>query len=323
MFIDYIELRIQAGKGGDGIVSWMHQKGLDHAGPGGGDGGRGGSVYLKGVSDIAKLAEYRFEKEHQAENGEVGKAMRGHGKDGKDLILELPLGSIVTHLDTGKSVEVLSEEPILFLKGGHGGYGNAYFRSSTNIRPKERTLGKEGEGGMYSVELRLIAHVGLIGLPNAGKSSLLNSVTSAVAKVGNYPFTTLHPHLGVLEGFVIADIPGLIEGASLGKGLGDAFLRHVSRTHILAHCISAEESDVLAAYNIVRKELGDYDETLLNKKEIILLTKTDTVGADELIQKKESLSILQKPIIEVSILDDASIATLSAYIVKILKEYNI
>ncbi len=323
MFIDQIELHIRAGKGGDGIVSWMHQKGLDHAGPGGGDGGKGGDVYLKGVSDIAKLSEYRFEKEHHAEDGEPGKADRRHGKNGEDLVLELPMGSVVIDNATGAYTEVLSAEPILFLKGGYGGYGNAYFRSSTNIRPKERTLGKAGQGGIYTIELRLIAHVGLIGLPNAGKSSLLNSLTAASVKVGNYPFTTLHPHLGVLHGFTLADIPGLIEGASLGRGLGDSFLKHISRTSVLAHCISCEEADVRASDDIIRKELGDYDSQLLDKKEIIILTKKDLCSPEELSLKKQTLLETGRTVLDVSILDDESMHTLSSYIVKILKEYNI
>ena len=208
MFIDEITLNISAGKGGDGIVSWMHTKGIDHAGPGGGDGGRGGDVYLKGVRDIARLSAYRFVKDFKAENGARGMGDCMHGKAGSDLVVEMPLGCVLKNTETGEEVEVLTEEPIFFLKGGNGGRGNAYFKGSKNINPQERTLGKVGQSGMFFVELKMIVDIGLVGFPNAGKSSLLNSITNANAKIGSYKFTTLTPNLGSLYGFVIADIPG-------------------------------------------------------------------------------------------------------------------
>lgn len=319
MFIDEITLQIRAGKGGDGIESWMHQKGIDHAGPGGGNGGRGGSVYLKGVRDIARLSAYRFVKEFQAENGDNGHGDCMHGKSGEDLTIEVPLGTVLTNTETGDIVEVLTEEPIFFLKGGNGGYGNAHFKGSKNIRPKEFTLGKPGKGGEFFVELKLIVDLGFVGLPNAGKSSLLNALTNARAKVGVYQFTTLVPNLGDLYGFIIADIPGLIEGASEGKGLGHKFLRHVSRTNMLLHCISCENEDPKAAYDVVRTELGEHDPALLQKEEMILLTKTDMVDEKTLEKYAKVFKKSHKTVLAVSIIDDASIKKLSDELVKILR----
>ncbi len=319
MFIDELTLNIWAGRGGNGIVSWMHMKGLDHAGPGGGDGGRGGNVYLKGVRDIGLLSEHRFVKDFVAQNGGDGMGDCMHGKAGNDLTIRLPIGSVVTNTETGDFVEVLTEEPIFFLKGGNGGFGNDHFKSSKNIRPKEATPGKPGEGGEFFVELKLLVDLGLVGLPNAGKSSLLNSLTKAKAKIGSYQFTTLVPNLGDLYGFIIADIPGLIEGASEGKGLGHKFLRHISRTKMLLHCISCENEKPKEIYDMIRSELEKYDPTLLNKTEIILLTKTDLVDKKKAESYKKLFSKTHKHIYTVSIIDDSSIKELSDGLVKILR----
>lgn len=319
MFIDELTLNIWAGKGGDGIVSWKHEKGVDHAGPGGGDGGRGGDVYLKGVHDIGRLSEYRFTKDFKAENGGSGLGNCMHGKSGQDMTIELPIGSVVTNIENGEFVEVLSTEPFLFLRGGYGGFGNFHFKGPKNTRPKESTLGKEGQGGHFFIELKLVVDLGLVGLPNAGKSSLLNSLTKAKAKVGNYEFTTLSPNLGDLYGFIIADIPGLIEGASQGKGLGHKFLRHVSRTKILLHCISCEHKSPKDAYDTVRNELGKHDLDLLRKTEVILFTKSDMVDGDKLKSNMEIFRKTHKHIFNVSIIDDKSIKELSDGLVKVLQ----
>lgn len=318
MFIDELTLNIWAGKGGDGIVSWMHEKGIDHAGPGGGDGGKGGSVYLKGVHDIGRLAEYRFVKDFKAEDGQNGMGNCMHGRAGKDITIELPIGTVLKNTETGEEIEVLNTEPIFFLKGGWGGYGNEHFKGSKNIRPKESTPGKPGEGGEFFVELKLVVDLGFVGLPNAGKSSLLNSLTKAKAKVGSYQFTTLVPNLGDLYGFIIADIPGLIEGAGEGKGLGHKFLRHIARTKMLLHCISCEHENPLEVYNTIREEIRKYDTTLLDKPEAILFTKTDLVDAKTLKSRMSLFKKTHKNIYSLSIIDDASIKTLSDELVKIL-----
>jgi GTP-binding protein len=319
MFIDELTLNISSGKGGDGIVSWIHEKGKPYGGPGGGDGGKGGDVYLLGVHDISRLSEYKFIKDFKAEDGGNGMGIRKHGKAGKDLILKLPIGSVVTHVETGKSVEVLDETPIFFLRGGNGGYGNDHFKGSKNVRPKEKTLGKEGQAGQFFIELKLVVDLGLVGFPNAGKSTILNSLTNAKAKVGNYQFTTLSPNLGDLFGFVLADIPGLIEGASSGKGLGHKFLRHISRTKILMHCISCEEANIDKAYKTVREELGKFDKSLLKKPEIILLTKTDTIDPKTLGEYIKKFKKKSDYVMSVSILDDLSVKELRDQLVKILR----
>lgn len=319
MFIDELMVNIQAGKGGDGIVSWRHEKGIDHAGPGGGDGGKGGDVYLKGIHDIGRLSEYKFIKDFKAGNGENGLGNCMHGKSGKDITIELPVGSVITNTKTGEYVEVLSAEPNFFLKGGWGGFGNNHFKGPENIRPREFTLGKPGQSSEFFIELKLVVDVGLIGLPNAGKSSLLNRLTRARAKVGSYEFTTLSPNLGDLYGFIIADIPGLIEGASEGKGLGHKFLRHITRTKMLLHCISCEHKNPKEAYEIIREELRKHDLDLLNKKEIILFTKKDLIDEKKLNSNMELFKKSHRYVFNTSVLDDTSIKILGDGLVKILR----
>jgi GTP-binding protein len=303
-FVDEITVTAHAGKGGNGVVRWLHLKGKEFGGPSGGNGGRGGDVIVRGVRDLAVLAGYRGQSDFRAENGHQGDKNDMSGKDGVSKIIFVPVGSRITRAGTPADWEVLADgEEHVILKGGRSGLGNAHFKSSTNQYPNEATPGEAGETGTFTIELRMIADAGLVGLPNAGKSSLLNALTKARAKVGSYQFTTLEPNLGVFHSYIVADIPGLIEGASKGRGLGHAFLRHIKRTRLIVHCISAEEADPSRLYKIVRNELAAYDADLVKKPELILLTKADTVSAETLAERTEALEGFA-PVITFSILDD-------------------
>jgi GTP-binding protein len=308
MFVDEITIRARAGKGGDGVALWLHEKGKEFSGPAGGNGGRGGDVYVVAVRDLGLLLQYRTVKEFAAENGQSGMNRSMTGKGGEDLDIPLPLGSIVKNLKTNKVIRLETEgERVLILEGGRGGLGNEHFKASTNTRPKEFTLGKEGEEAEFYIELELVVDAGFIGLPNAGKSSLLNAVTNARSKVGAFQFTTLEPSLGDFHGFILADIPGLIEGAAEGKGLGHKFLRHIKRTKFLIHAVSTENEDVLSAYDTVRKEITKYGGGVEEKKEIVILTKTDLATSEEVAQKIKDLKKRNPEVYTVSVIDDASL----------------
>lgn len=298
-FIDEIKIYAEAGRGGDGVVRWRQEKFVPRGGPAGGDGGRGGDFYAQAIRDVHVLSKYKAKKSFSAEKGEDGGNKSLHGKKGNDFILELPIGTIITNLETDEKWQLLKEgEEILLLKGGYGGFGNEHFKSSINTTPKEWRSGEEGEHGNFHIELELFADIGLVGLPNAGKSSLLNALTNADARVGDYEFTTLNPNLGDFYGYTIADIPGLIEGANTGKGLGVKFLRHIKRTKMIAHLVSFENlskgtTGMMKVYKEIRKELEKYDKNLdlgeegLSKKdEIIILTKSDVVEDSKIIAKK-------------------------------------
>jgi GTP-binding protein len=320
-FIDEISFHAKAGDGGSGVVRWRHEKGKEFAGAAGGNAGPGGDVYVKAVRDINILARHKSVKNFEAGKGEDGMNWSKHGKAGDDFTIELPIGSIVKNLATGRTIELLEEGQVSkILHGGRGGLGNEHFKASTNVRPEQSTTGMHGEEADFVVDLNLIADAGLIGLPNAGKSSLLNAITQARAKIGSYAFTTLDPNLGALPGgYIIADLPGLIEGAAEGKGLGHKFLRHVKRTTMLIHLISLENEDVADVYKTIRKELESFDEVLKEKKELVILTKTDLVDEDIIKKAKESLEKLNKDILTVSVLDDQAVKEVSAEIVKRLR----
>lgn len=319
-FVDELTIEVRAGRGGDGVVRWLHEKGKEYSGPAGGNGGNGGDVYIKGVRDINLLSRYRGEKKFEAEDGDDGQSLNMHGKRGKDLIIDVPVGSLITNRETGEEFEILNEEnPVMILKGGRGGAGNSVFKSSVNQSPMESTPGIPGEHGEVHIELRLIADAGLIGLPNAGKTSLLNSLTGALGKVAPYAFTTLDPNLGVLYGKILADIPGLIEGASGGKGLGFKFLRHISRTRVLLHCISLESDDIVRDYNVVRDEITRFEEGVLtDKPEIVILTKSDTRSQDEIQKAIRDISAINKEVTTVSVIDDVSLKNLQDLLAKVL-----
>ena len=319
MLVDHITLNIKAGKGGDGVVRWRREKGIPYGGPAGGDGGRGGDVYLRVVRDIFALTQYIQKKDWEATPGESGQKRSMHGKSALDLYLTVPIGSVVRNREYDVSFECNEEKDILILRGGKGGLGNEKFKSSTNRTPMEFTKGEIGEFATFDIELRLIADVGIIGLPNAGKSSLLNSLTRASAKVGDYPFTTLEPNLGAYFGYVLADIPGLIEGASEGKGLGHKFLRHITRTKTLIHLVSAENENVADVYKTIRAELGKYDKELLNKEEIVVLSKVDTVDEKTLKSKvKELEKVSKKDVAVLSLYEDGSVKKFGDVLIQVL-----
>ena len=275
MFVDELTIAAKAGDGGTGVVRWRRERYRPKGGPAGGNGGKGGDVYIRGVRDLSLLSRYTGSKEFRAQNGEDGRGNSQYGKGGDDLYIDVPVGATVTDIERRRVFTVDAEgETQRVLKGGQGGLGNEYFKSSTNRSPLNTTPGERGEEASFRIELKLLVDVGIIGLPNAGKSTLLNALTHARSKVGAYPFTTTEPHLGSLFGYILADIPGLIEGASKGKGLGHKFLRHIERTRMIFHCISLE-NEVLGAYETVRKELEGYSTGLLEKKEWIILTKSD------------------------------------------------
>lgn len=290
MLIDDVTIRVRAGKGGKGAVAW--EKNKLALGPTGARGGNGGSVYMEGVADIGALAQFRHEKEIAAENGEEGGPQYSDGRNGKDVIVRVPVGTVIHTIDAHTEREVVRiGERIRVAEGGLGGKGNFHFRSPENTSPTEFQPGLPGDEFQLRLELKLIADVGFVGLPNVGKSSLLNELTAAKSKVANYPFTTLEPNLGAYYDLIIADIPGLIEGAHAGKGLGIKFLRHVERTSVLFHFISAESETPEDDYRIIKNELAAFNPELAKKNEYLFLSKSDILAPAEI---DECLAMLKK-----------------------------
>lgn len=321
MFIDKAEITLQAGHGGPGKVSFYN---YPQVGPDGGNGGRGGDVYIKGTTDLTALRNFNVKRTLSAMNGEAGGSNRKFGKDGEDITVTLPIGSTLTVTSTNKPNQplevielIVANEPFLFCKGGKGGRGNFEFKSSTNTTPEYAQPGLDGEQKTVTIDLKLIADFGLVGLPNAGKSSLLNTLTSAQAKVAEYPFTTLEPNLGVIPSKnptvpskIIADIPGLIEGASDGKGLGIKFLKHIEKVSRILHCISSESANLVKDYQTIQQELAKFKPELAAKPQIILITKTDVATPTQIKELIKQAKKLQKEVLPVSIIDDESMTKL-------------
>lgn len=295
------KIQIQAGDGGNGIVSFRHEIYVDKGGPDGGDGGKGGDIIMRASRNQDTLASFRYQKLVKAASGTGGSKRKKHGKNGDNLIIDVPIGTVVTSMNNEIIADFVRDgQEIVIAKGGKGGFGNAHFASSTRQAPRVAEKGEKGEHKEVVLELKMIADVGLVGLPNAGKSTLLASISNARPEIANYPFTTLTPNLGVVDvdkksSLLVADIPGLIEGASEGKGLGDEFLRHVERTSVLLHLIDAYNDDVAAAYKTIQKELAEYSKDLTKLPQIVALTKID--GLDQQIaddQINQIKSVLPK-----------------------------
>lgn len=299
MLIDEAEIVVKGGHGGAGKVSFFPPP---MRGPDGGNGGKGGDIYIVATSDLMALRPFTTRRLVEGENGGLGGGNRKFGKDGKEREILMPVGTNIKDTETGEEFNLTtSGQRILICAGGLGGRGNYEFKSSTRTTPKFAQPGLPGEVKGLQITLKLIADFGLIGLPNAGKSSLLNELTLANAKTADYPFTTLEPNLGVLDGKILADVPGLIEGASEGKGLGTRFLKHIEKVGKLLHCVSAETPDVIHAYKTVRNELEKHNPMLVEKDEIILLTKSDLIEEKDLKEKLKILKKLNHNIIPVSI----------------------
>lgn len=298
MLLDEAVVTFEGGKGGAGKASFYKTQ----SGPDGGNGGNGGDLYIIGTSDLTVLNQFSHRKHFKAEDGTPGLSNRAFGGNGGDIEIKIPVGSTLTEVDTEKKIEVNTpDERILVCKGGKGGRGNFELKSPKRTTPMFAQKGLPGEKKTFNISLSLIAQFGLVGLPNSGKSSLLNELTKANVKVADYPFTTLEPNLGVLNKKILADIPGLIEGASEGKGLGIRFLKHIEKVEVILHCISLESDNLLRDYNLIRKELGNFSQELLTKKDIILLTKSDLVDSKLLKEKTKELKQTKRPIIPVSI----------------------
>lgn len=321
MFVDQLTIFAKAGNGGDGVERWRHEKFVAMAGPSGGDGGNGGDVYVEAVRDLGLLSKYTGDPVFEALDGEAGQESSKHGRSAKDLVIKVPVGSVVTDIKRNRVYEFFSEgvKERVF-KGGQGGLGNEHFKTSTNRSPKETTKGKPGEEGDLKIELSLVVDVGLIGMPNAGKSTLLNTFTNARSAIGAYPFTTLQPHLGDLFGFVLADIPGLIEGASDGKGLGHTFLRHVTRTKMLLHLVSLEHEDPISAYYTILNELSAYDKSLVTKEQWIIFTKTDLVNQDKIDSLKTFIDSTQNRVFVISTESGEGVKNLQDALVQHLRQ---
>jgi GTP-binding protein len=311
MFIDRVKIKVASGKGGDGVTAFRREKFVPRGGPSGGDGGKGGDVWIEADEGLNTLLHLRYNPEHKAERGRHGEGSNRHGKDSPDVTIKVPVGTQVFDAESEDLLFDFTENGQRFLaaKGGKGGWGNQHFATSTNRAPRYNYVGRAGEEKELQLELKLIADVGLVGFPNAGKSTLISVISAAKPKIADYPFTTLEPNLGVVDlgefkTFVVADIPGLIEGASEGAGLGDRFLRHVERTKLILHLVdvsSISGRDSNQDYEIINRELANYDENLSARPQIVVATKIDALDEPERLEKLRELAEKDgKPFVQIS-----------------------
>ncbi|PIE59536.1 MAG: GTPase ObgE [Desulfobulbus propionicus] len=330
-FVDEARLYIKGGDGGDGCISFRRERFVPKGGPNGGDGGRGGNVYLMVDAQLHSLLDFRYRSHFKAERGGNGQGKDKHGRRGKDCVVRVPAGSVIKDDETEEVLADLQHdgETYLVAQGGKGGYGNTRFASSTNRAPRKATSGKLGEERWLRIELKLIADVGLIGLPNAGKSTLLSRLSAANPKIAPYPFTTLEPQLGVLhfpwtESCIIADIPGLIEGAHQGVGLGHQFLRHIERTSILVHVLDAstDARDPISSYKTIMEELGAYDQKLPGRQQIVVLNKSDLVSARDMSRMKQSFAECSLDVIPLSALTGEGLKELKDRLGELLENFR-
>ncbi len=311
MFIDRVKIRVASGKGGDGVTAFRREKFVPRGGPSGGDGGKGGDVWMESDEGLNTLLHLRYNPEHKAERGRHGEGSNRHGKDSPDVVIKVPVGTQVFDAESEELLFdfTLSGQKFLAAKGGKGGWGNQHFATSTNRAPRYHYVGRTGEERELQLELKLIADVGLVGFPNAGKSTLISVISAAKPKIADYPFTTLEPNLGVVDlgeykTFVVADIPGLIEGASEGAGLGDRFLRHVERTKLILHLVdvsSISGRDSVSDYEIINRELANYNQDLAMRPQIVVATKIDALDEPERLERlREAAENDGKPFLQIS-----------------------
>jgi len=321
-FLDQAKIYVKAGSGGSGSSSFRREKFIEFGGPDGGDGGIGGSVILTAVENLNTLIDFRFKQHFEARRGQNGMGKKKTGKAGEDLVLKVPIGTQIFEEDNNTLIEDLKTigQKIIIAKGGKKGLGNVRFKSSTNRAPRKKTDGSKGESFWIWLQLKVIADIGIIGLPNAGKSSLLSALTKAKPKIANYPFTTLNPNLGVAnysdKEITIADIPGLIEGAHEGVGLGDKFLRHIERCKSLVHLIDITNEDIIENYLKIRQELSKYSKDILKKKEIIVFNKIDIINTNEIEQKiKIFKKKIKKNVYKISIIQNKGLTNIKKLMV--------
>jgi len=322
-FLDQAKIYIQAGNGGSGSASFRREKFIEFGGPDGGDGGSGGSVIFHADKNLNTLIDFRYQQHFKAERGQDGKGKKQTGKSGKDLILKVPIGTQIFEEDNNTLIEDLTryDQKILVANSGKGGLGNVRFKSSTNRAPRKKTDGRKGESFWIWLQLKVIADIGIIGMPNSGKSSLLSVLTSAKPKIANYPFTTINPNLGVTnysnKEITLADIPGLIEGAHEGIGLGDKFLRHIERCKNILHLIDITNENLIENYSKVRKELFKYSNKLTKKREIIVFNKIDMLNNDQISEKINIFSKkIKKKIYKISVLNQKGITDIKKTLIK-------